>query len=125
MKKLASLALLLATAAIPVAAQPNAGAFTLHIEPHGLTWNNLPNGDARVEFAIAVCETDDHGNIVSYAVKELATTPEGGSYAKALRELFDLDRNAVEAVTRADLAADALLDADLGGLPPTAGLELL
>jgi len=55
-------------------AQPNAGAFTLHIEPHGLNWSNLPNGDARVEFAIAVCETDDHGNIVSYTVKELATT---------------------------------------------------
>jgi len=54
--------------------QPNAGAFTLHIEPHGLKWDNLPNGDASVEFAIAVCETDDHGNIVSYTVKELATT---------------------------------------------------
>jgi len=35
-------------------------------------------------------------------VKELAGGPDGHGYATALRELFDLDRNAVEAVTRAD-----------------------
>jgi len=35
-------------------------------------------------------------------VKELAGGPEGHAYATALRELFDLDRNAVEAVTRAE-----------------------
>ena len=40
-------------------------------------------------------------------VKELAGSPGGDSYAAALRELFDLDPKAVEAVTRAD--------ADLGG----------
>ena len=40
-------------------------------------------------------------------VKELAGSPGGDSYAAALRDLFDLDPKAVEAVTRAD--------ADLGG----------
>jgi glutamyl-tRNA reductase len=35
-------------------------------------------------------------------VKELAGSPGGDSYAAALRELFDLDPKAVEAVTRAD-----------------------
>jgi glutamyl-tRNA reductase len=40
-------------------------------------------------------------------VKELAGSPGGDAYAAALRELFDLDPKAVEAVTRAD--------ADLGG----------
>ena len=33
-------------------------------------------------------------------VKELASTPEGDSYARALRELFDLDPAAVESVAR-------------------------
>jgi glutamyl-tRNA reductase len=47
-----------------------------------------------------------HGPTVR--VKELAGGPDGHAYAAALRELFDLDRNAVEAVTRADLAADEL-----------------
>jgi glutamyl-tRNA reductase len=42
-------------------------------------------------------------------VKELAGSPGGDAYAAALRELFDLDPKAVEAVTRAD--------ADLGGEP--------
>ena len=55
-------------------AKPNAGAFTLHIEPHGLSWSNQENGDARAEFTIAESEQDNHGNIVSYTVKELATT---------------------------------------------------
>jgi glutamyl-tRNA reductase len=40
-------------------------------------------------------------------VKELAGSPDGDSYAAALRVLFDLDPKAIEAVTRAD--------ADLGG----------
>jgi glutamyl-tRNA reductase len=40
-------------------------------------------------------------------VKELAGSPGGDAYAAALRELFDLDPKAVEAVTRADT--------DLGG----------
>jgi glutamyl-tRNA reductase len=35
-------------------------------------------------------------------VKELAEGPDGQAYAAALRELFDLDLKAVEAVTRAD-----------------------
>ncbi|MFI9203796.1 glutamyl-tRNA reductase [Streptomyces sp. NPDC053048] len=36
-------------------------------------------------------------------VKELASTPGGAGYADALRELFDLDPQAVAAVSRADL----------------------
>jgi glutamyl-tRNA reductase len=41
-------------------------------------------------------------------VKELAGSPGGDSYEAALRVLFDLDPEAVEAVTRADtvLVAD-------------------
>jgi glutamyl-tRNA reductase len=42
-----------------------------------------------------------HGPTVR--VKELASGPDGHAYAAALRELFDLDRNAVEAMTRADI----------------------
>jgi glutamyl-tRNA reductase len=54
-----------------------------------------------------------HGPTVR--VKELAGGPDGHAYATALRELFDLDRNAVEAVTRADLSADeAALPLELG-----------
>ncbi|HEY2830895.1 MAG TPA: glutamyl-tRNA reductase [Sporichthyaceae bacterium] len=45
-----------------------------------------------------------HGPTVR--VKELAGGPDGHAYATALRELFDLDRNAVEAVIRADLTAE-------------------
>jgi glutamyl-tRNA reductase len=48
-----------------------------------------------------------HGPTVR--VKELATGPDGHAYASALRELFDLDRNAVEAVIRADIRADLRL----------------
>jgi glutamyl-tRNA reductase len=108
----------------------------------------LPSLDprAREEITRTVRRVVDkllHGPTVR--VKELAGGPDGHAYAAALRELFDLDRNAVEAVTRADLAATAsdrdeqqaptteeqeralnvaLLDVDLGGLPPTAGLGL-
>ncbi|MBT2384405.1 glutamyl-tRNA reductase [Streptomyces sp. ISL-11] len=39
-------------------------------------------------------------------VKELASTPGGAGYADALRELFDLDPQAVAAVSRADSRAD-------------------
>ena len=39
-------------------------------------------------------------------VKQLAEEPGGQSYADALRELFDLDPAAVEAVTRADVGAE-------------------
>jgi glutamyl-tRNA reductase len=49
-----------------------------------------------------------HGPTVR--VKELAGSPGGDAYAAALRELFDLDPKAVEAVTR----ADADLCAELG-----------
>ena len=49
-----------------------------------------------------------HGPTVR--VKELASGPDGEAYATALRELFDLDRNAVEAVIRADLTDDVLGD---------------
>ncbi|MFI0452267.1 glutamyl-tRNA reductase [Actinomadura sp. 6N118] len=40
-------------------------------------------------------------------VKELAAAPGGDTYADALRELFDLDPKAPEAVTRADIASEA------------------
>jgi glutamyl-tRNA reductase len=56
-----------------------------------------------------------HGPTVR--VKELAGGPDGQAYATALRELFDLDRNAVEAVTRADLSSEeAGLPLDLSAL---------
>jgi glutamyl-tRNA reductase len=56
-----------------------------------------------------------HGPTVR--VKELAGGPDGQAYATALRELFDLDRNAVEAVTRADLnGEEAGLPLDLSAL---------
>jgi glutamyl-tRNA reductase len=41
-------------------------------------------------------------HIPTVRVKELAGGPDGHAYATALRELFDLDLKAVEAVTRAD-----------------------
>jgi glutamyl-tRNA reductase len=49
-----------------------------------------------------------HGPTVR--VKELASGPDGETYATALRELFDLDRNAVEAVMSADLTDDVMGD---------------
>ncbi len=39
-------------------------------------------------------------------VKQLAATPGGAGYADALRELFDLDPQAVAAVSRADTRSD-------------------
>ena len=49
-----------------------------------------------------------HGPTVR--VKELASGPDGEAYATALRELFDLDRKAVQAVMSADLTDDVLGD---------------
>jgi glutamyl-tRNA reductase len=49
-----------------------------------------------------------HGPTVR--AKELASGPDGETYATALRELFDLDRNAVEAVMSADLTDDVMGD---------------
>jgi glutamyl-tRNA reductase len=65
--------------------------------------SRLPNIDSasRAEVASAVRRAVEkllHAPTVR--VKELASTPEGNSYAKALRELFDLDRAAVESVAR-------------------------
>jgi len=40
-------------------------------------------------------------------VKELASAPGGDTYAEALRELFDLDPKAPEAVQRADIHSEA------------------
>ena len=57
-------------------------------------------------------------------VKELAGSPGGDSYEAALRVLFDLDPDAVEAVTRADAdlatgaAPAATRPADAGRIPP-------
>jgi glutamyl-tRNA reductase len=36
-------------------------------------------------------------------IKELASLPDGDGYANAVRVLFDLDQNAIDAVTRADM----------------------
>jgi glutamyl-tRNA reductase len=54
-------------------------------------------------------------------VKELAAAPGGDSYADALRELFDLDPKAPQAIARADLREDepAVLDrAEVGFVSP-------
>jgi glutamyl-tRNA reductase len=61
----------------------------------------LPGLDSRVRGEVAdavrrAVEKVLHAPTVK--VKELAATPEGGSYARVLRELFDLDPAAVEAV---------------------------
>jgi glutamyl-tRNA reductase len=59
---------------------------------------------AREEIALTVRRVVDkllHAPTVR--VKELAATPDGASYAHALRELFDLDQSTVEAVIRADV----------------------
>lgn len=73
----------------------------------------LPGLDRRErdEIAKAVKRVVDklmHGPTVR--VKELASGPDGDTYATALRELFDLDRSAVEAVIRADLTDDVMGD---------------
>jgi glutamyl-tRNA reductase len=74
----------------------------------------LPDLDTRSrdEVALAVRRVVDkllHAPTVR--VKQLAAGPGGHTYADVLRELFDLDPAAVEAVTRADLAADGAGDA--------------
>lgn len=66
----------------------------------------LPDLDARQRDEIAntmrrVVDKLLHAPTVR--VKELASSPNGDSYAAALRELFDLDPKAPEAVTRADV----------------------
>ena len=75
----------------------------------------LPGLDARAraEFEQTVGRVVDkllHAPTVR--VKQLAEEPGGQSYADALTKLFDLDPAAVEAVTRADVAAE---------LPPGGG----
>lgn len=62
------------------------------------------DGHARDEIAKAMGRVVDkllHEPTVR--VKELAGSPDGDSYAAALRVLFDLDQKTVEAVTRADV----------------------
>jgi glutamyl-tRNA reductase len=76
--------------------------------------SRLPELDdrSRDEIARSVRRVVDklmHGPTVR--VKELASGPDGETYATALRELFDLDRNAVEAFLRVDLSDDVLGDA--------------
>ncbi|MBA3745261.1 MAG: glutamyl-tRNA reductase, partial [Sporichthya sp.] len=73
----------------------------------------LPDLEAkqREEIAKSVKRVVDklmHGPTVR--VKELASGPDGETYATALRELFNLDRSAVEAVIRADLTDDVMGD---------------
>ena len=57
-------------------------------------------------------------HVPTVRVKELAATPEGGSYAAALRELFDLDPagpGSVIAVRHAELVDPDLLDDQVAG----------
>ena len=49
-------------------------------------------------------------------VKQLAEEPGGQSYADALSKLFGLDPAAVEAISRAEVGPDAVLDQRSGGL---------
>jgi glutamyl-tRNA reductase len=63
------------------------------------------DGQVRDEIAKSMSRVVDkllHGPTVR--VKELAGSPDGDSYATALRVLFDLDQKAVEAVTHPDLS---------------------
>lgn len=73
----------------------------------------LPDLDQkqRAEIAKTVKRVVDklmHGPTVR--VKELASGPDGEAYATALRELFNLDRTAVQAVMAADITDDVMGD---------------
>jgi len=46
-------------------------------------------------------------------IKQLAGAPGGDSYAEALRELFELDPQAVDAVAAGEIALPAM-DSDIG-----------
>jgi len=91
--------------------------------------SRLPGLDATVrdELASAVRRAVDkvlHAPTVR--VKELAATPEGNSYAAALRELFDLDParpGSVTAVRRADAVDAGASFADSSGLANSSGLS--
>src|SRR5262249_53108451 len=55
-------------------------------------------------------------------VKQLASEPDGGSYAEALRKLFDLDIKTVEAVSGAG-ASDGAGTADVSAIAGIADIE--
>ncbi|WP_460363611.1 glutamyl-tRNA reductase, partial [Actinocorallia lasiicapitis] len=66
----------------------------------------LPELDPKTEHELAMTVrrvADKLLHAPTVRVKELAAAPGGDAYADALRELFDLDPTAPEAVTRADL----------------------
>ena len=66
----------------------------------------LPDLDPKTEHELAMTVrrvADKLLHAPTVRVKELASAPGGDSYADALRELFDLDPTAPQAVTRADL----------------------
>jgi glutamyl-tRNA reductase len=66
----------------------------------------VPDLDDRERSEIALTVTrvvDKLLHVPTVRVKELATEPGGQAYADALGKLFDLDLEAVEAVTRADV----------------------
>jgi len=68
----------------------------------------LPDLDPKTEHELAMTVrrvADKLLHAPTVRVKELAASPGGDSYADALRELFDLDPSAPQAVTRADLPA--------------------
>lgn len=77
----------------------------------------LPDIDehARDEIATAMRRVADkllHAPTVR--VKELAASPDGDSYAAALRELFDLDPKTAEAVSRADVSLGGTVEEEGG-----------
>ena len=83
--------------------------------------NRLPElgADQRDEVARTVRRVVDkllHAPTVR--VKQLASAPGGSSYAEALRELFELDQQAVDAVAAGELP---LQSAGLDGLPEASG----
>lgn len=69
----------------------------------------LPDLDPKTEHELAMTVrrvADKLLHVPTVRVKELAAAPGGDAYADALRELFDLDPKAPQAVARADLRAD-------------------
>lgn len=67
----------------------------------------LPELDTKAQEEIAQAVRRVVGKLLhapTVRVKELAGSPNGDTYATALRELFDLDPQAPEAVTRADVS---------------------
>ena len=59
--------------------------FRLSVDPGGLTWRSLSNGDHQALFDIAVTAAKGSGKILQYKVKELATNAKAEKAAESLR----------------------------------------